>query len=56
MMGELRSHISDDRIKVVTDKAKRGQLSNPYIDPNFRVDAEFVGRLLAMLDQAIDPK
>jgi DNA-binding SARP family transcriptional activator/predicted ATPase len=56
MISELRAHLTDDEIKVVMDKAKRGQLSNPYIDPNFRVDAEFVDRLLELLDRAIDAR
>jgi DNA-binding SARP family transcriptional activator/predicted ATPase len=54
MISELRAYLTDDKIKVVTDKAKRGQLSNPYIDPNFRVDAEFVDQLLELLDRALD--
>ena len=54
MISELRAHLTDDKIRVVTDKAKRGQLSNPYIDPSFRVDTEFVDRLLELIDRAFD--
>ncbi len=56
MISELRAHFTEDKIKAVTDKAKRGQLSHPYIDPNFRVDTEFVDQLLELLDRAIERK
>jgi tetratricopeptide (TPR) repeat protein len=53
LLSELRSYVSDDEMKAATEKAKRGQLSNPYVEPNFTVDAELVDRLLALIDQAI---
>ncbi|MEJ2600718.1 MAG: BTAD domain-containing putative transcriptional regulator [Anaerolineales bacterium] len=54
MISELRAYIPDEEIKIVMHKAKRGQLSNPYIDPNFTVEAKFVDQLLDLIDRAVD--
>lgn len=56
MIRELLAHTSDDQLKMVTDNVERGQLTNPYIEPNFTVDAEFIDRLLEMIDRATDRK
>ena len=56
MIRELLAHTTEDQLKMVTDNVERGQLANPYIEPNFRVDAELIDRLLEMIDHAADRK
>ena len=52
-LDELRSNIAEDDIATVMDKAKRGQLSNRYLEPDFIIDAALVDRLLALIDEAV---
>ena len=53
LLNQLQPHISEDDINIAKDKAKRGQPSNRYLEPDFTIDAALVDSLLALIDEAI---
>ena len=54
VLNELRPLVSEELFNDIMEKAAQGRLPNPPLEPDFRLDAEAIDRLEALLEMALE--